>query len=690
MMLPIARSTAVLILLAIPYRPALGASDEPVTDPAKLEQALRICTGGAKTTELRKRAKSACSRVIESPVAEDGAKFTALMTRGMMDQFDWEAQALSDFTAAVALQPDSAAAHYWRGVMLTRVSSSKEDPLDAFDKAVALDPEFVDAHLARAGSLAGKGQPDAALQSYNRAIELAPRNALPLLARARFFAGSGNNEAAIADLDKAIALEPDNIGALTGRGEIFLEMGKDDLALADFEKAVAVAAETGRFDGGAEKNKAILLYRRARVFHDRGDFEQAVRDYSAVMAIMDYGDALVRRGESYYALKKYKEALADFDTSIANTQRRREQLKRESSSGGRGATRAQQLLARLSPSTEAVEGRKKALCQLEGGKDCDATDDAKERDAEANALLKQLVATCTGRDSAKAVVGCSQIIDSTTIKLTKKDRAFVFHRRGLAHLNQNKLRPAFLDFSAALDGSGNPQLVLIDRGRTFIRARQYDEAIKDLTTALKLNPESGTAYYYRATAYAGADQIDRTVEDFNKALRHLKSELQGKESAEAHLKKAKAHHKAKKFGSAANEFLRAAFTAETGSATQIEALDLLGRSYWANGQDELAVTALSAFLALEPNNAPGYNARGMSYNELGKNELAIDDYNKAMSLDPSQYTWAYLNNRGLAYANMGKLDLAVKDYDEALRLKPDYQAAQRNKAEAEAALSKKD
>ncbi|MCR9135994.1 MAG: tetratricopeptide repeat protein [Alphaproteobacteria bacterium] len=687
MMLPIARSTAVLILLAIACSPALGAKDGPVTDPAKLEQALTICTGDTKTLEQNKRAKAACSQVIDSPAAEDDARFTALMTRGIMDRHDWQAQALSDFTDAVALQPDSAVAHYWRGVMLNWVTS-KEDPLDSFDKAVALDPEFVDAHLARAQSLAGKGRQDEALKSYNRAVELAPKNAWPLVGRARFLAGNGNSEAALTDLDKALGLEPGNISALNERGEIYLEKGRDDLALADFEKAVAIASETGRSVGGAEKNKAMLLYRRARAFHDTGEFEQAVQDYSAVMEIMDYSDELDRRGEAYYALGKYKEALADFDTSIARTERRREKLKQEASSGGRGATRAQQLLARIAPSKEAVEGRRKALCQLEGGKDCDAADDAKKRDAEANALLQQLIATCTGKDPAKAVDGCTQIIDSTTIKLTKEDRATVFYRRGLAHLNQDKLRPAFLDFTAALDGSSNPQVVLIDRARVFIRAKDYNEAIKDLTTALELSPSSGTAYYYRAMAYAGSDQIARSVKDFNNALHHLKATFKGKTSAEAHLKKGKEHRKAKKFGSASIDFLRAAYLAETGSPLQIEALDLLGRSYWAGARDELAVMAMSTFLALRPNDAPGYNMRGMSFNELGKSELAIADYNKAMSLDPTQYVWAYFNNRGRAYATMGKFELAVKDYDEALRLKPDYPAAQRNKAEAEAALSK--
>ncbi len=81
--------------------------------------------------------------------------------------------------------------------------------------------------------------------------------------------------------------------------------------------------------------------------------------------------------------------------------------------------------------------------------------------------------------------------------------------------------------------------------------------------------------------------------------------------------------------------------------------------------------------------------RGMAYDNLGQEDLAIADFDKAISLDPKVYAYAYLNNRGQAYFRKGEFALAVKDYDQAIRLKPDYETAKKNKAEAEAALAKK-
>lgn len=690
MKLPIASSIAVLTLLAVPGTAALGAKDEPITDPARLEQALKACTGQTKTRERRQQAAAACTQVIQSPAAEDDAKFTALMTRGQLDQYDWKAQALADFDAAIALRPDSGLAHYWRGVMLNRLDS-KESPLAAFDKAISLDPDFVEAHLARADRLAIEDRPNEALEAYGRAIELAPDSAPPLTARGRLYAKLGNDELALADYGKAIVLKPDDVFALTQRGTLYAKLGQDDLALGDFDKAIAVTSKTDAVDLGARRGKAAVLYRRAHDLFDTGAYEQSVKAYSTAMELVYDSAAQVRRGEAYYALGQYKQALADFDNVIANAQRRREELKRESESGGRGSSRAGDLLSRMSPPKDALEGRKKALCRLEGGKDCDPTKSTETTDTErgtADSAMKELVALCNAKDPAKAVDGCTRILDSKSLNLAKKDRGYVLHQRGRAYLNQNSLRPAMLDFTAALNNGAAPEPVLIDRGRLFVRAKEYQEAIKDLTAALNANGENGTTYYFRAAANAGAGQLDLAAQDFETALRLLSSDFSADASAESHLEKAKVHHQRGQLGAAANEYLHAAVLAKPGSPTRIQALEFLSRANLAIGKPEIALASVSDFLAQKPGYAPGHNTRGMIYLKLNKNDEAIADFNEALRLDPERYAWAYLSNRGEAYFNLGKFDLALKDLDESLRRNPDNEDAKAKKAEAEAALAK--
>lgn len=688
---PIASSIAALALLVTSGTAALGATDKPIEDSAQLEQALKVCTGATNSPERRKQAKTACSQVIQSPVAEDDAKFAALMARGRLDRHDWAAQALSDFNDAIELQPNAATAHYWRGVMLSSMNS-KDDALRAFDKAISLDADFVDAHLARANRLAMDGRSEEAFDAYDSALRLAPDNAPALIRRGSLHAKT-DKQAALEDFDKAIALQPDYVEALTRRGQLYAEMGKEDLALADFDKAVAVAADTKAMDFGAKKSKATLLYRRAKAFADEGAHDDAVQAYSAVLDLVYDTDALVRRGESYYALGRYKQALADFDKTIADFQRRREELKRESESGGRGSTRAGALLARSSPPAAAINGRKKALCQLEGGKDCDptkTTDKATTARAKPGIALDELLAQCKGKDPVKAVDGCTQILDSDAVTLSKEDRGYLLHQRGRAYFSQNKLRSGMLDFTAALEHGATPEPVLLDRGRLFVRAKEYGEAIKDLTAALKLNAENGSIYYFRAAAYAGSGELDLATKDFDTALGHLKKSLQSSKAVKEHLRAGLDHHNQGNLGAAGNEYLFAAVWAEPGSATRAQALELLSRADLALGKHEVALAGATTLLALRPDYAPGYNTRGMVLRSLGQHDQAIADFGKAISLDPKVYTYAYLNNRGLSYFELGQYDLAIKDYDEAIRRKPDYQTAKNNKAEAEAALAQKE
>jgi tetratricopeptide (TPR) repeat protein len=59
-------------------------------------------------------------------------------------------------------------------------------------------------------------------------------------------------------------------------------------------------------------------------------------------------------------------------------------------------------------------------------------------------------------------------------------------------------------------------------------------------------------------------------------------------------------------------------------------------------------------------------------------DRAIDDYNKAIRLDPKYAVGFY--NRGLAYLRKGRTDRAIEDFNEAIRLNPKYTNAFINRA----------
>ena len=67
----------------------------------------------------------------------------------------------------------------------------------------------------------------------------------------------------------------------------------------------------------------------------------------------------------------------------------------------------------------------------------------------------------------------------------------------------------------------------------------------------------------------------------------------------------------------------------------------------------------------------------LAYSDLGQYERAIQDYNKAIQLNPN-YAEAY-NNRGWAYYCLKQYGKALKDFEKALELNPNFTLAKNNR-----------
>jgi tetratricopeptide (TPR) repeat protein len=68
------------------------------------------------------------------------------------------------------------------------------------------------------------------------------------------------------------------------------------------------------------------------------------------------------------------------------------------------------------------------------------------------------------------------------------------------------------------------------------------------------------------------------------------------------------------------------------------------------------------------NLALAYTNRGFAYSAKDQHDYAIQDYDQAIKLDPSNAIAYY--NRGIAYSAKDQLDRAIQDYDQAIKLDP--------------------
>ncbi|MEE4316154.1 MAG: hypothetical protein V2I74_04150 [Erythrobacter sp.] len=151
--------------------------------------------------------------------------------------------ALAQFDAAIAADPDYAAAHAMRANMLSAIANAASDPADvaplfaaaieAAERALALEERLTQGHLALGFALNnGQLNRGAALSHYQSAERLAQGDADALRSVAMFNAYGADPQSAVAMMDRVLPLDPLNARAFRTAGYIAL-LAHDYSAVVD-------------------------------------------------------------------------------------------------------------------------------------------------------------------------------------------------------------------------------------------------------------------------------------------------------------------------------------------------------------------------------------------------------------------------------------------------------------------------
>jgi tetratricopeptide (TPR) repeat protein len=186
----------------------------------------------------------------------------------------------------------------------------------ALKRALALQPDFVDALNSLGAIYAELEQSDEAEQHFKRALSLNPKHVMARNNLGVLFKNRGLLGEALREFEAANAADPNYGMAFFNTGTVLNDLQKTEAALAALQRAVQLRPDL------AEAHLAI-----GRIYFDDGSFKDAeVALLRAIKVKPDYIEAHVMLGALHRRLRNWKEARASYDRVLAADPRHFEAL----------------------------------------------------------------------------------------------------------------------------------------------------------------------------------------------------------------------------------------------------------------------------------------------------------------------------------------------------------------------------
>ncbi len=214
-----------------------------------------------------------------------------------------------------------------------------------------------------------------------------------------------------------------------------------------------------------------------------------------------------------------------------------------------------------------------------------------------------------------------------------------------------------------------------DRADIYWEEAEYDLAIADYRTLVGLDPAEAAALHYnlgllylqRAEEQERPADYDLAIEEFNRAIEA------DPDYADAYFERGNAYLDKEDYDQALADYNRV-LQIDTGYA---DAYYNRGWVFGLQEEWESAIAEYSKYLALEPDDMEAYIERGHAFGKDGQPHYAVRDYSQAIRLDGDN-SYAY-RLRGYAYWALHSDAEAMSDFNTAIRLDPNDAYAYRGR-----------
>lgn len=476
------------------------------------------------------------------------------VTRLLNQQFK---EAISDFDNFIRYEKKVADAYINRGVCYLHLKDTVRAYSD-FELGIRTNRESPTGYNRRGTLYLTQRKMTEAEADFNRAVQCDSMLPMSYFNRALVYNETNRPMLSLKDLDRVIQLDSTSSIAYFNRAIVRSNIGDYNRALEDYN-------EVARYS----PNNVLVYYNRALLYQRLGEIERAEEDYTkAIELYPDFANAYLGRSYLRHFMQDYKGARSDKQIAERKIAEYRSRLKDSTYSIYADTTRRFDKLlsfeSKLAGSSfERITSRKRGdermsllpLFKFTFTVDSTSTTDTPRRfhSQRAEDFIEEvgnplLAISC--RDSSLAPDSLVAINRRFKRELQKAEGSFLqifqlaiseslvkqytnavnSYTRAVelsptnpfVYLNRAATQAEMIDFISSIDNAYQRISIENDPARQLhnhsTRTYNYDDAIADLTKAIKLYSGFAYAYYNRANLLALSGRLPEAYEDYTKAI----------------------------------------------------------------------------------------------------------------------------------------------------------------------------
>ncbi len=593
----------------------------------------------------------------------------------------------------------------------------------AYEKALTIQPDYVEAYNKLAEVYLMQGNFDAAIASCQKALKMQPDFAAAYLTLGNIFQIKNQFEQAINTYSQALKIQPNFAQAYIDMASVYYKQGQLDLAIFNYQKSIEINPNIAsvhlmlgnvftrqiKFDQAIcyyqkfqqlEPENAKAYFKLGQVFYLQKKFESALDYYQKSLLLQpDYQEAFVE----LYKIIKPSNTEQEWELSftewqkfaLANNHNIKRYIDEVIQKKLPNFIEKEKLTTERNIQTIEYDGEhgiKPATFKLIPEQNIDSFDQTNDNN------LPSPNEEVENADTISNITKLEyqELEAEFSKKLLKFPAAEAYRNQADIYLKQGNLVEAIASCKQALKIQPDYSRCYVTLGNSFHKQNNFEAALRAYHQALKIDPEVAEVHGNLGSVYFQLGQHEAALVHYQKAV-YLKPDLAGVYwnigklfqylgkvdealgawekaleiqpdlvEANFHLKLGNTLVKMDRINDAVRSYRRAINLQPDYTEAYSNLANILGRK----GEREAAVTYYRKALEINPELKHLHEKIANNLLLKGDYDPAIFHYQEAIKFNPNLHD-AYAN-LGTAFSNKGLLELALEKYHKALEFKPNW------------------